>query len=1201
MSVKTSYSNTLFEPPAGFTGRTQELKDQIPELEKKPAERRLLLQVELGFALMEYLELDDEPVTVVWAILSGMFIKHPRLENLSSEKRRAIANCRQIVPFSSRFNWLNALRDYIRHIPLSWRNYDFDIQDLDSQIIDAARNIRQGTNRNICQGCLIAELNYRSRNRGQVSAGIYYQFEAETKEESVGLRVKFKKEQVNTSSSQPWFDGVQNRTPVTINLADLEAEAVLLDRREEELAQQYDNNESKVSRGNWVRRFNKLNYHKVLADNIVEQQTAQTLTIENFTHVAGMVASGKSTLSLLLASYVIRKLKDRRITIVVGDTQSAIKIANQINWWFRDDPENDEPVAVPVLGRSQRDKHLQGFSYSNDYRSHLEREQPHWGERWLSTVCPLQARIPDSDRKNILKGKPLKPGTEPCQNLRKKPKDENKKKQEATGKYYLCPFFHNCPSQQAYRDMPQARVWITTALGMAYGGMPTHYELRPIKVGELIYEQSDIVVFDEADTIIESLDKVYAEQLTLTDRSRNGVFDITGVKTEQSSRIEALRSPLKARWSGVQRDSQKAIEATLTLLSEDLGREVLQDWVQQGYFTPHVLFYKLARRLAGLEEYNTYEKSQQQLTVDEGRIQPMMEIVDDFLKEDIVIRRSSHNPATTRLLEIVQLINNRGESATDEEIKQDCHNWITTFFSDTQSNLDRLKTELNSLRSQPDSQELYPYLTKEEEIDTVEKLASRLQFTLTITLLDRHTNIVFYEWQNRPNNIREPSPHGRMPRGMLNILPLPVTGRQFGTYYSSKGSDTLSLFAYSNIGRDYVLHFHRLLTDFDGLKGANVLALSGTSYLPDSTTFHVGDPQGVLMPEISAQKAISQSKFEFLPQFDDKNKPIRVSGNLSDKTKARPILEKVAKFLVTQSGSNQIVTELKTLKELGENKPELWADRDRILILVNSYEQSKWVADELRTFLPNLRDEIKNLEKDNLEPEKSGKTNPGELKRADIEFFAHIGGKILVAPTNSIGRGFNILNINGKAAFGAVYFFTRPYPHPNDTSAIAQELNRRAYDWLDQEDFIAWQRGDGIAHSAEILRKTANSYWRMVEQRSYYRTLRDKPDLLAYPRYDLAATTLGRIIQAVGRLIRGGVPFHGYFVDSAWADNSAKKIAAERAGDDPNAIDNDSEENSLLVATILRVCDYAYEDDSVGKALYRPLADALENIENLFF
>ncbi len=445
---------------------------------------------------------------------------------------------------------------------------------------------------------MTAELNYRRRERKQVDAGTYYQFQSETKEEPVRLRVRFTQQQVDTSPSQPWFDGLQARTTFTVDLDDLREEAIFLDRREEILAQQY--NWSNNSKGNWVKRFNKLNYHKVVQGNIVEQQSAQTLTINGFTHVAGMVASGKSTLSLLLASHVIRNSPNLRITIVVGDVQSAIKIANQINWWFGNDPEQDEPVAVPILGRTQRDKHLQGFSGSDDYLTHLERRQPHWGERWLSTVCPLQAKISLSDRNNILKGKPLKPGKELCQSLRREPKDKNKK---ATGKYYLCPFFHSCPSQQAYRDMTKARVWITTALGMAYGEMPNHYELRPIKVGELVYEQSDIVVFDEADTIIESLDKVYAEQLTLTDRSRSGVFDLTGVKTEQSNRIEALRSPLKSRWSAVQRNAQTAINITLTLLSNDLGKDVLQEWVQQGHFTPHVLFYKLARRVAGLEEY----------------------------------------------------------------------------------------------------------------------------------------------------------------------------------------------------------------------------------------------------------------------------------------------------------------------------------------------------------------------------------------------------------------------------------------------------------------------------------------------------------------------------------------------------------------------------------------------------------------------
>lgn len=129
------YQMTLFEPPDIFTERVKELTS--PELKREQAQ--LLLQVELAFALMERLEIDDEPVTAVWAILSGMPLRHPRLQNLDEMERRAVANARQILPFSARFAWLHALRSYIRTIPQNNRNYNFDIQDLDSQIIHAAK------------------------------------------------------------------------------------------------------------------------------------------------------------------------------------------------------------------------------------------------------------------------------------------------------------------------------------------------------------------------------------------------------------------------------------------------------------------------------------------------------------------------------------------------------------------------------------------------------------------------------------------------------------------------------------------------------------------------------------------------------------------------------------------------------------------------------------------------------------------------------------------------------------------------------------------------------------------------------------------------------------------------------------------------------------------------------------------------------
>ncbi|MEH1961577.1 MAG: hypothetical protein V7L05_17190 [Nostoc sp.] len=379
-----------------------------------------------------------------------------------------------------------------------------------------------------------------------------------------------------------------------------------------------------------------------------------------------------------------------------------------------------------------------------------------------------------------------------------------------------------------------------------------------------------------------------------------------------------------------------------------------------------------------------------------------------------------------------------------------------------------------------------------------------------------------------------------------------------------------------------------------------MLALSGTSYLPDSTSFHVGNPQGVLMPEQEARDAIAQSHFKFLPQFNQKTQPLRISG--SPERQKMSLFQEIARSLVGSNGTGHLGQELRELKRLGENDlNNHWRDRDRLLLLVNSYDQARWAANEIRNCWSSKQDVVYHLVPDNIDAyteddfdEQFVKPpDKGALNRADIETFGQTKGEILVAPMNAIGRGFNILNANGKAAFGAVYFLTRPYPHPHDTQAIAQEMNRRALDWADKADFLAWQQGDGIVQRAEKVRQLAARYWRSVEQRSYYKTLRDNQELLAFPRFDLAATTAGLVIQAVGRLLRGGVPFRGYFVDAAWAPKSAARKA------DPELSELDTEETSLLVAMLLRICDYASEENTVGNALYKPLADALEGIEDL--
>lgn len=101
------------------------------------------------------------------------------------------------------------------------------------------------------------------------------------------------------------------------------------------------------------------------------------------------------------------------------------------------------------------------------------------------------------------------------------------------------------------------------------------------------------------------------------------------------------------------------------------------------------------------------------------------------------------------------------------------------------------------------------------------------------------------------------------------------------------------------------------------------------------------------MPEQGARDAIAQSNFKFLPQFDQKNKPLRISG--SPERQKMGLFQEIARSLVGSNGTAHLGQELRELKRLGENDlDDHWKDRDRLLLLVNSYDQARWAANEIR-------------------------------------------------------------------------------------------------------------------------------------------------------------------------------------------------------------------------------------------------------------
>ncbi len=1166
----------MYDRSAWYRPLIEQIKAQDAN-ETLKGKHALLLQVELGLWLVERLELRDEAITVLWVLLSGLPIPDTRLSTLDKQQRHAIANARILLPFSGRFNWENALRTYAT-IEEKWRCYRVHPEELEKQVV---YNLQSHQERFIAYDAVLDSiLPFAPRTITPATAGTFF-FDAITGQGKQVVQVEISEEVAEIAATNvPWFTQPRNRQPLSYEHSDFQAIASEIDQ----LRLQRGLPTAIGSQKSWVELVDELlGYRAILPDGSLADKNSVPLDINGHAYVVGAVAAGKSTVAkLILADAALHPEKDLRVTLVVSDTMSALNLADELNTLFC--TWGEKPVAVPLIGRSTRDLHLQRLYRSSKFRP------DHWALRWLNPACPLQALTSEQTPCSVL------PGKEPCESLYRPPK-----KPGGLKTYNYCPLFAVCPSKQLYHDMPTAHIWITTPGALGKSSLPAQIEQRKVHLTEIVYEQSDLVIFDEADTIQEWFDNLFAEEVILTNGS-DGLLDVEDVETAQAWVPRRTQPASTRRWVSAERHSLASISNILSNLTDIEQGILLRYWVGRNYFTALTLSYKLAWRLLGLPKWEEC-LGRDRIEADKKAQRVVFHFDRLSQKDPITIerpKRDAQNDPVYRLALIMRTLIAAGDSAHNSAVREECRAWIEDFIPNIQQTLQKLTQDMIVWRTQVDKG--IPF--DQELPDNLDTLAQRLEFVLSVMILDRNIRVVFYEWYNKPENmLTDLNEHSleRSPSNLTDILPVPPTGRMFGTYYSKDleiGQDEqknrslpsgLSIFGYPNVGRWYFLHFHELFSDLDHRRGPNVLSLSGTSWLPHSSHWHItSPPQGILDPSIEAQKAIAKSTFSYIPQYAWKKKvfkPIRISGTPE---KLQPVKDMIRALATSRSGRKApLQEELDHLQKLAQEEPHHWDDRERLLLIVNSYDQAEWAYKELmlseqaRAALPG---EIRYLARANND---SDEVITGDMVyRSDVEDLARTNGKILIAPLQAIGRGYNILNQNGKAAFGAIYFLTRPMPYPADTQLLAQELNRRTLDWCQDTQLTLWQE-PMLQEKAVQLRQKASEYWRKAELRTYYHTLKheDENNSTTYSeRFDLAATTAGYIIQACGRLLRGGVPFHAFFADAAWGPKSALDRKVREAS-----------KTSLLTAMIEVLQEYV--EQPIGQALYASIVDALVDIQ----
>lgn len=397
------------------------------------------------------------------------------------------------------------------------------------------------------------------------------------------------------------------------------------------------------------------------------------------------------------------------------------------------------------------------------------------------------------------------------------------------------------------------------------------------------------------------------------------------------------------------------------------------------------------------------------------------------------------------------------------------------------------------------------------------------------------------------------------------ILPESLAGRLSGVRYtiSEEGNVDVTHVSFAGTPRTLPARMLTLSREHDAGSLA-VLLTSATSMLEHSPSFHVASGPHYVLQRPNAGNGWRQSRYRFMPQSDPRDRtPLRFSGSKMSERDA--ILTRMADELLRDGDVSEVACAIR------DNDVVDGVARNAAFV-VNSYEQCRQLYEHIVANHASWRGQVRYL----IRASTTASIGEDAVTASEVESLgSDQGWKLLIFPMNAIGRGVNIVFQYGpranRAMIGSLFFLTRPHPR-GDSLQLIQGLVGRASERFDQLRFA------GPDAALASFRDHRQQTTRMVEH------------LLRMP---LVAQTLGDfaepfvadqmiiILQTIGRAMRGDCPAFVYFVDAAWAPNSARGQA-------------DTARTSMLVMmqSILRRC--LTHPDGAARACYEQLYQSFD-------
>lgn len=415
----------------------------------------------------------------------------------------------------------------------------------------------------------------------------------------------------------------------------------------------------------------------------------------------------------------------------------------------------------------------------------------------------------------------------------------------------------------------------------------------------------------------------------------------------------------------------------------------------------------------------------------------------------------------------------------------------------------------------------------------------------------------------------------RPSRDQLAILPESLVGRLSGVRYtvSEEGDINVTHVGFASTPRLLPDRMARLGKEAAG-GGMAVLMTSATSMLEQSPSYHVSTGPDYVLQRPNAGSGWVDSRYAFFPKMDPLNTtvPLRFSGAKMSQR------DRILKSMVDQLLRGGMLSDVETA--IRENDVVTGVAR-KAAFIVNSYEQCEMIFAHIQASHPAWRGRVRYLVRATLH----GGVDEYGVTAAEVEQLgSNRGWDMLIFPMSAIGRGVNIVYQFGtrtnKAMIGSLFFLTRPHPR-GDSLQLIQGLVGQASERFDRRTFATTDE------ALDAMRKARHD---IVHTAEYLLRMPLVAQALGKYAEPFVADQMIIILQTIGRAMRGDCPAFVYFVDAAWAPNSAR-----------GGVDVERTSMLVMMQSILKKC-LSHPEPAVRECyqhLYQSFAIPLNAIANL--